>query len=240
MNDQALHECQQHLLAKRSGRRSFMRMIAVTVVFIIFCYFGIIDRIAGFVLVALLLVFGASLRVAQRARRERRDMDIYDAEDDVGGVPEDLRLAGLFLVAGLAALPAGAHLTIEGAVAIARTWSVSETAIALTVVALGTSLPELATAVMSAVRGHTGVAIGNIVGSNIFNILAIIGATALIAPITVPEEVLSFDVWAMLTSSMLVLLFATFAVTLRRASGFALTAAYIGYIVVVFRTGAVA
>ncbi len=218
--------------------RSTIFMIAVTLIFILFCYTGTITRPAGIALVFLLVLFlSASLRVARHARRQRRESEIDSFEDETGSIPGDLRLAVLFLVAGLMALPGGAHLTIEGAVAIARSWSVSETAIALTIVALGTSLPELATTMMSAVRGHTGVALGNVVGSCIFNLLAILGVTALITPIPVPDEIMSFDIWAMLAAALLVLLFAAFSVTIRRSTGLALIAAYIGYIVVVFQTG---
>jgi len=214
-------------------------MIAVSFIFTLFCYFGTIDRAAGTMLIALLIVFlAASLRVAQRARRERRDAQIQEVVDEVEGIPNDLRLALFFLIIGLAALPAGAHLTIDGAVAIARSWHVSETAIALTIVALGTSLPELATTMMSALRGHAGVAVGNIVGSNIFNIVAIIGVTALIAPISVPMEILSFDIWAMLASSVLVLLFAAFSVSIGRPTGLLMTLAYGAYMFMVFRNGA--
>lgn len=221
--------------------RSSVFMIAVTLIFILFCYTGTITRPAGLALVVLLLIFlSESLRVARRARRERRAAEIDDFEDDTGNVPNDVRLAVLFLIAGLVALPGGAHLTIDGAVAIARNWSVSETAIALTIVALGTSLPELATTMMSAVRGHTGVALGNVVGSCIFNLLAILGVTAVITPIPVPDEIMSFDIWAMLAASLVVLLFAVFSVTIRRPTGLALIVGYIGYIVLVFHTGSAA
>lgn len=214
-------------------------MIAVTLVVIMFCYTGQISRIAGIVLLFLLFLFlSASLRAARRARRRKKHSELDSLEEEVEGVPSDLRIAILFLIAGLAALPAGAHLTIEGAVSIARDWGVSETAIALTIIALGTSLPELATTLMSAIRGHNGVAIGNIIGSNIFNLLAILGATAVIAPIAVPDEIMSFDIWAMFAAAVLVLFFVVFSLSIRWQTGLALTAAYIGYIVIVFQTGA--
>ncbi|MBB4301154.1 cation:H+ antiporter [Rhodobium orientis] len=219
--------------------RSASFMIAVSLVFALFCYFGVIDRAAGVMLLALLVIFlTASVNVARKARRDRRRNELEAIDDEVGGVPSRLAVAIFFLVAGLAALPVGAQLTINGAVSIARAWHVSDTAIALTIVALGTSLPELSTTLMSAVRGHTGVAVGNIVGSNIFNLLAIIGATALIAPIAVPAEIVSFDIWAMLATSVLILLFAAFSATIGRVTGIAMTAGYALYIVIVFQIGA--
>ena len=219
--------------------RSASFMIAVSLVFALFCYFGVIDRTAGVMLLALLVIFlTASVNVARKARRDRRRNELETLDEEVGGVPSRLAVAVFFLLAGLAALPVGAQLTINGAVSIARAWHVSDTAIALTIVALGTSLPELATTLMSAVRGHTGVAVGNIVGSNIFNLLAIIGATALIAPITVPAEIVSFDIWAMLATSVLILLFAAFSATIGRTAGIAMTAGYALYIFIVFQIGA--
>ena len=91
------------------------------------------------------------------------------------------------LLAGLVSLVAGAHFTVEGAVGIARAAGISEAVIGLTVVAIGTSLPELAASLVAAWRGHTGIAIGNVIGSNLFNLLLVLGTTATIRPIPVPE-----------------------------------------------------
>ena len=99
--------------------------------------------------------------------------------------------------------PLGAHLLVEGARAIARDVGISEAVIGLAVVAIGTSLPELATTVMAALRRHADVAIGNVIGSNIFNITVVIGAAALAAPLAVPEEIASRDLWVMIGASLL-------------------------------------
>ena len=101
----------------------------------------------------------------------------------------------------------------------------------LTVVAVGTSLPELATTAMAAIRRHADVAYGNIVGSNIYNILGILGATAAIHPIAVPARIAELDIWIMLGATALLVLFARSGFTLQRWEGAAFLAAYAVYIV---------
>ena len=93
----------------------------------------------------------------------------------------------LVATVGLLALVAGAHLTVKGAVGIARVAGLSEAVIGLTLVAIGTSLPELAASLVAAWRGHAEIAIGNVIGSNLFNLLLVLGATAALRPISVPE-----------------------------------------------------
>ena len=108
----------------------------------------------------------------------------------------------LYLGLGLIGLPLGADLLVDSSVAIATEYGVSETVIGLTLVAIGTSLPELATTVMAAIRNHADVAMGNVIGSNMFNLLAIIGISSLIGPIPVDATILSFDIWVMLAASL--------------------------------------
>lgn len=146
-------------------------------------------------------------------------------------------LAIVFVLLGLIGLPLGAHFTIEGASALARNWGVSDAVIGLTVVALGTSLPELMTSLMAAIRGHAAVALGNVIGSNIFNLVAIMGITAVVVPIDIPQEVLALDVWVMLASSLLVLAFAWFHTTIRWPLGLVLCLLYASYILTVFLLG---
>jgi Ca2+/Na+ antiporter len=109
---------------------------------------------------------------------------------------------GLYLLLGLIGLPLGADLLVDSSVAIATAYGVSETVIGLTLVAIGTSLPELATTVMAAIRKHADVALGNVIGSNMFNLLGIIGISALVGPIPVDPEFLRFDLWVMLAASL--------------------------------------
>ena len=107
---------------------------------------------------------------------------------------------------------------------------VSEAVIGLTIVAIGTSMPELATSVIAARKGHADVAIGNIIGSNIFNILGILGITALVLPLDVPGSIARFDIWVMLGATLALLIVARTGAQIGRAEGAALLAAYVAYL----------
>jgi cation:H+ antiporter len=137
----------------------------------------------------------------------------------------------MFLVLGLVGLPLGANILVENATIIARTYGVSETVIGLTLIALGTSLPELATTVMAGLRKQADVALGNVIGSNMFNLLAIIGITALVGDVPVDPEFLRLDLWVMLAASLALLPFVVFRLDLTRIWGIGLTAAYLAYVV---------
>ncbi|MDO5613109.1 MAG: calcium/sodium antiporter [Paracoccus sp. (in: a-proteobacteria)] len=136
----------------------------------------------------------------------------------------------LWLLAGLIALPAGAHLLVTGATDIARNLGVSEAVIGLTLVAIGTSLPELAASVVAALRGRSDLALGNVVGSNILNILAILGITALIKPLPVPPQMLRLDLWVMLVTGLLLWPFLLRGIRISRGMGAAFVAAYAAYV----------
>lgn len=234
---------------ERGATRTAVFMVAVTLVFIALCFYSPIGLESGILLLALLAVFlGGSTIAAQRHRKAAKaaadagkvsaeDADEEDMLDDVDDVPDSMVIAGVYIVLGLVGLPLGAHFTINGATSIATAWGVSEAVIGLTVIALGTSLPELATTVMAAIRQHGAVAIGNVIGSNIFNLLAIIGITAVVVPIDVPQEVLKLDVWVMLACAVLLTALAGFKICLGRISGFVMTAAYALYIASVYMLG---
>lgn len=229
--------------------RNAVFMVAVTIVFIGFCYLTPIGLWQGLVLLALLGTFLAASTIT--ARKHRKEMKaiaagaaaaaptVCEAEeiDDVDDVPESLWTAAAYVVLGLIGLPLGAHFTISGATSIAMAWGVSEAVIGLTVIALGTSLPELATTVMAAIRQHGAVAIGNVIGSNIFNLLAIIGITAVVVPIDVPAEVLKLDVWVMLACAILLTFLAGYRVCLGKIAGLVMCAAYVLYIGTVYVVG---
>lgn len=236
---------------EQGATRTAVFMVAVTLVFIALCFYSPIGLWAGILLLALLAVFLGGSTIA--ARRHRKDLkaaaaaagaDVAtesfeddDALEDVDDVPDSVWIALIYILLGLVGLPLGAHFTITGATTIATAWGVSEAVIGLTVIALGTSLPELATTVMAAIRQHGAVAIGNVIGSNIFNLLAIIGITAVVVPIDVPQEVLKLDVWVMLACALLLTALAGFRVCLNKVSGFVMTAAYGLYIASVYMLG---
>lgn len=230
--------------------RSAFFMMGVSVIFAILCATGELNLASGGILLALLAFFIAdTARMVMTARKnnkaeangrsdEHEEPDpALDLLEDVDGVPSNNLIAILFLIGGLIGLPAGAHFTIDGAVNLAREWGVSEAAIGLTIIALGTSLPELTTTVMAAIRGQGAVAIGNVIGSNIFNLLAIMGITAVIVPVQIPQEILVFDIWAMLMSTALLLVFTLYKLDITRPLGITFVIFYLTYIYLVFETG---
>jgi cation:H+ antiporter len=214
-------------------RRSFSQMIVATVLFIALAMRGIFDWIAGLVLLLVLaVILGGQIRAALQHRKAGQvDEDLEDPEGADPDMP-GWKIA-LFLGLGLVGLPLGAKLLVDSSTEIARMFGVSETVIGLTLVALGTSLPELATTVMAAIRRQADVAIGNVIGSNLFNLLAIIGVAALIAPMQVDPGLLRFDLWAMLAASVLLVPFVFFGKDLTRPWGVGLSALYVAYVLYV-------
>ncbi len=142
----------------------------------------------------------------------------------------------LIAIAGLALVVIGGHFLVAGAVSLARAFGISETIIGLTIVAVGTSTPELVTSVVAAVRKEADVAFGNVVGSNIYNILGIGGVTALVAPVRVPDEIVRFDNWVLLGMSTLVVALAYTSRRITRWEGGLLIAGYVAYVVVLWPT----
>ncbi len=195
-------------------RRSVIRwdgpvLIAATVVFCALASLGEIGRFAGVLMALGLTVYLAwSYRLDRRDAQARREIEEEVAE--LGGEYGSWRIAA-YLVAGFVGVIVGAELLVFGAAGIAAGFGISETVIGVTLVAIGTSLPELATAVAAARNRHTELALGNVIGSCIFNILAIIGIVAAVRPIAVPDEVLTFDLWIMggVTLAFIALVWAT-------------------------------
>lgn len=149
---------------------------------------------------------------------------------DEDAVPSSLPLAIVLTLGGLVALVIGARLLVDSASEIARTFGVSEAVIGLTVVAVGTSLPELATSVIAALRRQTDIAVGNVIGSNIFNVLAILGITALISPIPADPRFASVDMVWVAGASVLLVAMAFGLRGVPRWAGFALLATYAVYV----------
>ena len=213
-------------------RASYLQMIAATVLFIALAYRGVYDWIAGLILLAAL---AAMLTHAALAAKDHRQACAEDDEDDLEGADPDLPWSKiiLFLILGMIGLPLGASLLVDGASNIARDYGVSDAVIGLTLVAIGTSLPELATTVMAALRRQADVALGNVIGSNMFNLLGIIGVASLVGNIPVSPNFFAFDFWVMLAASLLLIPFVYLRQDLTRVWGVALSAAYIAYLWIV-------
>ncbi|SNS14726.1 calcium/sodium antiporter [Tropicimonas sediminicola] len=228
-------------------RKTYVMMIVATVVFIGLAYTDLFNWVDGTVLLFMLaLMLGDAFRTAYLHRREVRSAEaaaklaaescsLNGDEEEVEGADPSLPMWKIlvFLGLGLIGLPLGADILVDSAVRIAEALDVPETVIGLTLVAIGTSLPELATTVMAALRGQTEIAMGNVIGSNLFNMLAIIGIASFVGPIPVDPNTLRFDVWAMLASSLLLVPFVFMKRDITRVWGGLFTALYVGYLLVV-------
>lgn len=144
--------------------------------------------------------------------------------------PASTVVSVLWIIGGLVALLVGARLLVDGAVSIARGYGISEAFIGLTIVAIGTSLPELATSLIAAFRRQSEIAIGNIIGSNIFNVLGIFGVTAMVAPIPVAPRFLSFDLPIMIAVSLVLTGLLLTRPVIGRGVGILMLAGYIAYV----------
>ncbi len=215
-----------------STRKTYNFMIAASVLFIGLAFRGVFDWIAALVLLTALGYMLWDQFKEARSHRNGGANEVDDLEEPEGADPDmpGWRI-GLFLVLGLVGLPLGASLLVDNASIIARTYGVSDTVIGLTLVAIGTSLPELATTVMAALRRQADVALGNVIGSNMFNLLAIIGIASLVGPIEVDPEFLRFDLWVMLGASLMLIPFVYMGRDITRIWGVALCSIYAGYLV---------
>ncbi len=215
-------------------RNSFLQMLGATLLFIALAYRGVYDWIAGIILLTALAAMLITAAMSANNHRKAGKDDVDELEELEGADP-DLPWSKiiLFLVLGLIGLPLGANLLVDGASNIATSFGISEAVIGLTLVAIGTSLPELATTVMAALRQQADVALGNVIGSNMFNLLGIIGVASLVGPIPVSPNFFAFDFWVMLGASLILIPFVFFKFDLTRSWGVILSALYVTYILMV-------
>ncbi|TVQ57495.1 MAG: sodium:calcium antiporter [Rhodobacteraceae bacterium] len=218
--------------ADGDSRRMFWMMIAASLGFIALCFVGPLTWWHGIVLLAALAwVLLDCFRAARTSDDGAVAAELAEIEEaDPHMAPWAI---GALIGAGVVGLPVGAHFLVEGARGIAASAGLSEAAIGLTLVAVGTSLPELMTTVMAALRRHADVAVGNVIGSNIFNLLGIMGVSSLVAPLAVPPEFLRLDLWVMLASSALLWGLVGPRWIVGRGLGAGLLALYLLYLVIV-------
>lgn len=203
--------------AKALVGRDGLIMLGVTALAVLLMLGGIVGRGAGLICIALLMAYLVWTLMTGAAEEET--------------LPEGGALwQGFgFFIGGLAGVVLGAGWLVDGASAIAIAFGVSDAVIGLTIVAVGTSLPELVTTVIAARKGQGAIAVGNVIGSNIFNVLGILGLTAVVYPLVIPAEMLGLSLWvfalAALAPAALMLAFGR----LGRAAGFAFVGAYAAY-----------
>ena len=218
-------------LTSATLRREMPALLAVSLLTVTLFLDTYLSRVDGLVLLTgLVIVMVWLTRLGLRSAQTDPLLVDYDAE-----IPKDVStvMAVVWLAVGLGMLLVGAEFVVDGAIAIARELGVSEIVIGITLVALGTSVPELAVSIVSAIKGEFGLAIGNVVGSNIFNLLAVVGVAATIDPAPLAPSVLSLHIFVM-SAFTLVLFAMTYEYDgqgrINRIEGVALLIAFVSYV----------
>jgi len=199
-------------------------MMFSSILFYVFSLDNVISPLEGGIMVAILLVF--TFLLIRNSRKLNLNLD-----EDVDGTPSNMWLTSLYLVGGLIGLKFGADWFVEGAKGVAKSFGMTDKVIGVTIVAFGTSVPELVASGVAAYRRQTDISLGNLVGSNIFNILIVLGITSLIMPIQVSESVMSFDMYWMLGIALALYPMMFIGKKMGRIHGLILLSAYITYIV---------
>jgi cation:H+ antiporter len=224
-------------------RRELPVLLASTALVPLLLFDGVVRRWEGAAL--LLLAFGYTAWMVHAARtalaRAAARVDAASAGEaaDAAGAPKPVgsRKAVLTVIVGLVLLLVGGNIFVNGAVSVARTFGLSERLVGLTIVAVGTSLPELVTSVIAARRGHSDLAVGNVVGSNIFNVLLCLGAAAVAGPMTAPLHVLGVDLAALVLMTGIAATFIRSERTISRREGVVVVTLYVAFTVLTLARG---
>jgi len=207
-------------------KQEFPFSILVVVVMLAAGYFGRqLGRIDGIIMLALFVFF--LIWMVKSALKARADNEIIEEEDvkDLGNLQ-----CVIYIIGGIIAIIFGGDMVVDSATEIARTFGLSENLIGLTIVAFGTSLPELVTSMVAAKKGEVDMALGNVIGSNIFNILLVAGATAVVSPMVFSIENI-IDLVILIVMSLLVWSFASSKKSIKKSEGIFMLIIYVAYIV---------
>ena len=214
-------------ILKSTVRLDIPFALLASVMLAAFCYDGELTRLDAGILFGLFLVFMfITLQHAKRGEKKEESEENEEAKEREQAMPV-WKMVALILV-GLACLVLGSNVFVDGATKVAAALGVSDAVIGLTVVAMGTSMPELATSVVAARKGNSGIAIGNVLGSNVFNILLVIGLTGVINPMHI-QGITWIDLSMLILSMVLLLLFSYTKYTIARWEGAVLTILFAGY-----------
>ena len=223
---------------KKEVRRDALVVLLASFILIVVSLSGVIGRLSGLLLLTGLITYMSYSYIAERKNPTKDKIFQKRIEEDIGNPTVSLAKAFTLCFLGLLFLAGGAHLFVEGATKLAEKLGIPNAIIGLTLVAVGTSLPELATALVAAYRKHSDVVIGNIMGSNLFNILGILGVTAIISPIPFEGRIANTDVWIMLVLSIVLLPVIWTGHKISRVEGGMFLTLYLIYIVWLFASGA--
>ncbi len=230
-----LHPIQSH---PSVSRRDIPIMLGISLYLLLISFNSHIGRLEGLTLIGGIILytwFNYYTAIKEsRLRSSEKDVYLESAAEGIGHIPSRSRQI-LFVMIGIAGVVVGAEILVDSAVAIMKVFSVSEKFIGLTIVALGTSLPELATSVVAALKKEMDISIGNLVGSNVFNILSVLGAASLVRPISIPggfiESGLFIDYMVMMFISFLPWLMMRKTTIIRRKDGAVLLSCYVAYVI---------
>jgi len=205
-------------------------MMLATVLFWLFSMDYMIEWWEGAILFGILLVFTYLLIRNSRRQTKRAKAEAIEEDEEIANVKDKIGLSILLTIIGLVGLYFGAEWLINGAVGIAESFQMEKRIIAITVVAFGTSVPELVTSAVAAFKKETDISVGNLIGSNIFNIMAVIGVTGMVHPIAVDEKIFNVDFWWMIGIAVALLPMMIIGKKIGRFKGALLLGTYIVYI----------
>lgn len=210
--------------------RDMMCLVGVTVIFFVIGMTGQMAWWQGIVMLCVLAAY-IGFTVWHDSSTEDAVADLHREEaEEIGDIPLRTISIVCIVLTGLFAVVVGAEWLVQGSTTMAREFGVPDEVIGLTIVALGTSLPELATSVVAAYRGHSDVCVGNVIGSNIFNLFGIAGVTALFTPLPFSEKIIDFDLWILIGATAIMVPFMVAGVRLSRFAGVAFLVLYGSYI----------
>ena len=183
--------------------------LAATIAFIILIFLGnpLVFWQGAVLFAGIILYLAYMFRLAKTGSEDPILQEMTEIDEGQDGLPTNIGISTFFILFGLIGLFIGGKLIVDNAIILASALGISETIIGLTIVAIGTSLPEVATVIIAAWRGQPGVAIGNVLGSNVFNLLAVGGASAIAGPILIEPGLMVFDIWVMLIAMIVLLIF---------------------------------
>lgn len=218
-------------ILKNTVRLDIPFALLASIILAAFCYDGELTRLDAGILFGLFVVFMfITLQHAKKGKKEQgARSEKQEASSKEQGEEMPVWKIVLLILVGLACLVLGSNVFVDGATKVATALGISDAVIGLTVVAMGTSIPELATSVVAARKGNSGIAIGNVLGSNVFNILLVIGLTGVISPMHI-QGITWIDLSMLILSMVLLLLFSYTKYTIARWEGVVLTTLFVGYI----------
>ncbi|MDP1738814.1 MAG: calcium/sodium antiporter [Caulobacter sp.] len=215
---------------RRAFRRDAIALVLATGALAWAILQGRLTREMGYAGIGALAAYIFVVWLMERKKPDAEAERIEDQASEPSKGAPNLWIALPLAAAGIAITIYGANLLVGGAIVLARDLGVSDTLVGLTIVAIGTSLPELVTSGMAAARKQGDVALGNVIGSNLYNILGILGITAAIKPVDVPPEIARLDIWVLVAATLLMVLFARRLGKITRAEGFLMATAYVAYV----------